>query len=627
MDDAGENRAAGEDWEKYGARKAREANAALIALFDTVFSEGGPKLRGFRDAIVGLCGQGKEIRAAIDESLRSTDWRRRLFGAHLAVQLGEVGNDGSASRLGERAKLEFSREFAADDAEHRLLAVLLATRIGLPPPLDALLERALRDSDGRVRTLAAVALVRGGSAGPAHLRMLQAGLVSGEPTIVGACAGALAGIRGDGIAASQFGVALREATPAAQHGMLMTLRDLGSSGATFAPCLAEFARSVDHDVRSRGEAIEALVVVTPESGVAETTLQWALRSTEVPLVLGALDGVAQSEHASEESVSLLGPLLSHREGRVRAAAVKAVGALGPKAAALSETLVSVLRKTEATDELHPLAQAMARVGRSVAEALRAAMECDPVQERLLVMGAMACMGAEGAKALAELISGDADEHAKVSAIGLLFHMGPDAISAYPTLAEVLLSTLDPDIAVAVMVTLCVHPSHAVVALPGLIRALITGPSEVAWYAAETLKKIGSPALPMLEEAWSELEEHDRAPLAPVLEFIRAGAGDPLVRFQRVDRSNLQRFVLVAEMLSDGVLRSRRSLAKSLQRKQSEAKIDPRLALTENSLRLACEHVEVALGAGPLIRAVSRRGIELTKRGRIEFEDARRFLAR
>jgi HEAT repeat protein len=256
----------------------------------------------------------------------------------------------------------------------------------------------------------------------------------------------------------------------------------------------------DPDTFVRAAAAEALAAVGPRT---LPMLRALARHRDPALRAGAVLALGSSRFASEGDIALIAAAVSDPNVRVRAAAVGALGRLGPPAAAAVPALVAALSDVSL----------VGRIGSVREAAVSALLSLGPSGRKALEDG--------GVSKVAEGLS-HVNPEVRLSAVRALEAMGPLAGPAVPVLAGRVRDWY-PDV---------VHRSFATLALVGPAGRL-----KLAELCADPDPKVRRKAASVL--TWSEgpLPQEAAAPLLKALADkdveVRAAAADALGRIRPV----------------------------------------------------------------------------------------------
>lgn len=214
---------------------------------------------------------------------------------------------------------------------------------------------------------------------------------------------------------------------------------LGRIGAPALPGLSAALDGPDLEMRLR--AIYAITRIGPEAHALAPKLAACLKEAE-SLRLASATALAR---IGKPSVSVLIPLVNHESDRVRRAAIKTLGEIGPPARDAVSALLGVAQEAAASPHIRAQAlEALSRIWpRGIVGAFAAALD-DPVEDvRVAAAKALRAGGRESAPAISELVAALEDPSSAVRghAALALGAIGRDAAGAAVALRSL---ANDPD---------------------------------------------------------------------------------------------------------------------------------------------------------------------------------------
>lgn len=604
----------------------RQTRQALRHWLRDTFSLASIRGRDLRD-LMATFPQRDDMGPALVEQLGNTRYLWRCAAALLLLMHWPPPQRISRAHS-RRALLTLSASCRSSSRHERFFAAGLASFVTAHPLLSRALVRLLDDSDMQVRVTAAVSLCAYGRADSRVLATLQHGLQSTSPYIRGSAAHGLlhAGVKVE-IACGQLHRAFLGADQIQQNALLGSFRAMGRKGEPFAHVVSKLVEDASLHPSIRGEALRALMSISPGSRRLARALQFALRTAERSLILASLDALAVAGQVTDEDIHIISTLLDRNDSEICKAAAAVIGRSGALAATAAPVLVAILCRTQSTSVLHATTCALISIGAPAIPLLLAG--ADDVEDlgRWRRLVALSHFGPKGAAPMGELLVPTADYETLDVLLQCLRVLGRDVIPATGHLVTLLDATDDPQVALGCIDVLRINAEHSAAATRGAIKWLLGATQEVSAAAERLLTEIGRPALEALDATVGMASQESADTIARVCAAIRQRDHDPLKRFRNLARDDVDRFTLIARRLNAGEVVSFRVLAKTLEAEQDLGTLRSSLGVAPATLRESLRRLEMQLGRGRLTNRRQGKVGSLSDLGREEYLAAEEYLKR
>ena len=228
-----------------------------------------------------------------------------------------------------------------------------------------------------------------------------------------------------------------------------------------------------------------------------------------------------------------------------------LAALGPKALAAAPILVSRAEVESDVEVWKSMAAAVAAGGEKVVPGLVSLLGSEKLRAVEFASASLELMGGIAAEEVARnCLSSATNEQARTFGLAFFRHVGSKAAGAISLLAQMLDEATDDETAGSVVVAIhSCGPTAARAAVGALIRCLLTRTTEVAAWAASTIRMIGPYAIPDLKTALGSAAESKRQPLEDLLRFLQPAGDDRFGKFALIKRDLLDVFVAVGDVFT------------------------------------------------------------------------------
>ncbi|QOJ14159.1 MAG: HEAT repeat domain-containing protein [Planctomycetia bacterium] len=559
---------------------------------------------------------------ALDHSETGCRLLAALLIVHTAEERPDLLDDRDALARATAVLTDGLRQETVDD---RLRACVLLTGYKAPPAAVPLLKRMMDDPDERLRVCAAAALSLIDAGNAQLIQTLRHGLHSELPALVQVAAHAFARL---GVhSAEPLGelIALLDSPDERYwYPALLALKQLGPSAAMTLGPLREFLADRRRPPSLRGFAAVAIGHVTRGSDGGIPALMGALSDAEPLVVNGAVDGLVEGGHASAMVVSRFAELIASPCEETRIAAARGLAAIGSRAAQAVPALAARVGKETNPRMIEVLARALGGAGTAAVPALTVILRGHDILVVPVVAAAFMNMGTEGIAALAATLRTESDAWTRVTLVAIVRELGASAASAVPALAGLLDETDDEELAACLIAAIHATGPGAAPAAPALVRCLVAGSDELASWCERALWSIGPDAAATVEAAIHAAQGDSRIRLENVLAGMRRDDDRRYIRFEQVEETDLQRFVLVADLFAEHGPLSLRAMEAMLRERTRSGLLAHDFSISASEIRLTLEKIEAHLGAPATDRGPGRKG-GLTDEGRRLASEAKAFL--
>lgn len=606
------------------ARKAVE-NLFRIAAGQDEF------LKNIPAALDELARRGEDLPPALAEAMLSKEPHERMMAAWflIALESGRPGFLDDPSLVDEAASVLVAglthREF-----KERLAACTMLSLGPVPSKAVRILRKLAedKDEDERVRVLAAAAVIVDHPGSVELIRTLERGLRSPQPGIAGAAATAMARLGLDTPEPIKALLsAFEEADPGVKYHILTGFKRLGPAAAGAIDMLCRFIDDRKNQVTLRGHAASVLGHVAKGTDRGDATLTRALRSREAPVLTGAVEGFKHLGHFPPDAAARLAEDLSADDEELRIAAVRGIASLGAAAAPAVSALVARLGREPSKQMVDGLADAIAACGETAVPSIIEIIKQQDYTKVPVAALALLRMGAAGGQALARALEIETDPHVRGFMVLVARDLGPSAAAVVPIMDYLLAQEADDEEA-AFYLLMAIHATGpaAAGAVAGILRCLLLGGDELAFYAERVLVTIGPQIADDLQYALS-LADTDlkRERVSRVLARLGGsiGVAEDLA-FSDLENLEIDKKLWTFVYVADVLLEAKHALgygriSDKLQEKKAAGQIPNDFPISARMLALDIKKVEENLKA-PLIDSIEGREGFLT-------DDARRKLPR
>ena len=542
IDGLGNRRARGRDRDRRQAvtRSAfalsKIGRAAIPALVEALKSDDTGQRAGAAKALAGMGGDAAPAIPELIANLKGEDEVRR----EMVEALGAIGA-GAVKPLMESLQAADARERAGAAMSLALLGVVAKESA---PVIFELLKT---DSDPQVRIALLSALPKIGIEPGAAVPALIAGIVDDNEQVRHAAINALVPMRsGRDLSLAALTTLLKENDAAMRQRAARALGRMGPAATPAVSALIEAARTSPAD----STLANALAEIGPEALPAVLAALKDAPAADAERLLGLLRGFGKP------ALAVLLEAFKNPSPQVRAAAARAVGAMGREAKTAVDPLFTLATDPEALPRAAALRALVAL--EAAAEKLKPLLEAAlrdaaPEVRRAGAAGVAGYGGgnAIGAAGLVDLID-DENPASRRSAIEGLGNMGAAAASALPALMERL---TDAELQIPAITAIGKIGPAAAPAVPRLIELQKGGavPVRVAALGALAgLAKEASAALPAVHESLKDGDADVRVAAIPALTAIEKdeekivaqllqGLGDESGRVRRPSAAALAKF--------------------------------------------------------------------------------------
>ena len=478
---------------------------AIPALVEALKSDDTGQRAGAAKALAGMGGDAVPAIPELIANLKGEDEVRR----ETVEALGAIGA-AAAKPLTESLKAADARERAG---AAMALALLGASAKESAPVIFDLLKT---DSDPQVRIALLSALPKIGLEPGAAVPALVAGIVDDNETVRHAAINALVPMRaGRDLALTALTALLKENNAAMRQRAARALGRMGPAATPAVPAIIEAARTSSAD----STLANALAEIGPEALPAVLAALKDAPPADAERLLGLLRGFGKP------ALPVLLEAFKNPTPQVRAAAARAVGAMGREAKAAVDPLFALATDAEALPRAAAFRALVAL--EAPAEKLKpmletASRDAAPEVRRAGAAGLAGYGGgnAIGTAGLVDLLD-DENPASRRSAIEGLGNLGAAAASALPALMERL---TDAELQIPAITAIGKIGPAAAPALPRLIELQKSGPVPVRVAALGALAGLGreaSAALPAVHDALKDEDADLRVAALPALTAIES----------------------------------------------------------------------------------------------------------
>ena len=446
-------------------------------------------------------------------------------------------------KIGGSAVAEVQKVLNDKDPDARKRALRILGRIG-PSASPAVLEisRLAKDDPDKEAKLVAVQVL--GEIGPgaaSAIPVLKASLE--DRSLRDAAQSSL--VRIGGVSVGPFTEGLKSSEPEVRLAAAKALRELGEKAEAAVPALIASIKDPDRDVRT--QAVFALGRIGPKAKAAvpalvdaleDEPLQGAISSALItigpeasipalgkaikdkrPQVRRAAVGMASLFRGESEKI-LPELVFALQDDALRVDAVRAIGAMGPKAEKAVPDVLKALNAYERSPGVYGEAiTALQRIGPKAVPALIATLKDKKRDIRAAAVRALASMDPPPDEALPNLIKvlEDEDSMVKTAAAGALERFGPKAMEAMPQLLKIAEGKDTAARATAIRTIGAIGGDARTLSI--LVRLMKDSEGAVARNAASSLRQLAPKALPGMKA------EEKRTLVPSLLEVLKGKNND------------------------------------------------------------------------------------------------------
>jgi len=521
------------------------------------------------------------------------------------------------------------------DEDNQLLACVLLSNGPIPSCTIPSLRKLVHHKIAQICVPSAAALIQAGLGGDIDpdigqaFRVLGVALRGGDQLLAGIAGSALIRF---GLRHKESARDLREVLPKLsddlQYSMLQTIRQLGPEAKSLFDVTAAILADTKKHAAVREAAAVALGSMTAGSDEATPLLKQALRSPHWQLVNGALRGLDAAGHLRDETVERLIDLLADEDEHMRLTAAMGVALMRKRAVPAIPVLIRRLGEEQSADAAGELVKALSSIGEAAVPSLTAVIVDGDGPRCEYAMQALAAIGSDSARTLAELLCKTDNARVRKMLLGTLVGMGRSATPGIPVMADILDKTDDDELASYAAMGIWVCGPAAVTAIYALLRCVaIRGCDDpVGMWAERALWAMRETAIPALESAIKETSGSHRTNLERALAGMDASFGSDLGRLLHYDKDDLfALFVDIGTVLELQGPTSWRTMADVLTEKHAQRLLTPGYKGTsQRFIGTRVRKLEQLLGLRLTTHGNNQKG-ELTQDGRAFLKEAREYL--
>jgi HEAT repeat protein len=425
-----------------------------------------------------------EARALVNETFRKENLTWRPAKRPLLAKRGSVGGGDVTSLI---------KDLESQDARTRARAAKGLGDLGPEAQLAIPgLLKAIKDNDALTRRAASDALAKIGPAAKADLPALAGALKDNNLEVQRYAAGAVGELGGD--AESAVPELLELATSGDALLKQIVLRALGKTGGgardKVIPVLSEALKDSQKDVRvAAAEGLTSLS--TGQSSDLPIFTALLKNQQDVEIRIQGARGLAKLGREAKPALGDLIAAAKDSDKKVRKAVIEALGPFGPEARNALPIFSEALKDNDKELRRAGL-QALAKMGAESKNSIPAIRDLlkDPElrKEALATLGKLGPVAKDAVPAMAELLK-DPDKDLKLETMAVLAALGPDAAKAVPNLI-VLFEDREITFRRRVAETLAKIGRPAITPL---VTALADNDLYIRWGACDTLAEMGPAA--------------------------------------------------------------------------------------------------------------------------------------
>lgn len=577
-----------------------------------------------------LLGDDYSIPALVEATGCGTP-RERLIAAFMTWGISRKAPGRIPSKAISQCREIFIKALSGDDDKLRLFACLLLSQSALPDEVIPILQKLIHSSSRLESVTAAAALSQSDSDLVIAVQVLHHALLDQDEVLSSVAGVALLRVGvGQEDAVRKISKHLLGLNPGTQYSILVAAKPLGIQAKGIFDAVAKILDDSKRPPEIRQVAAAALGCITTGSARATPMLMQALRSPDWEVVKGAVDGLEASGHFPDEAAGELANLLAHKDESIRVAAASGLAVMKERAAPALPMMLKRLSEETNLDIVGLLIPALSAIGSAAIPSLVAIIvEGDRLRAEP-AMQALAGMGSNAARTLAELLRQTEDERVRKMVVAVLVGMGRRAVPAIPVLADILDETDNDELAIHCTMSLCLCGPSAVAAIPALIRCITQrgcDDNAVGMWAERALWTMREHAIPALEGAIKANSNSQRKFLERALAGMGASFGSDLGRLEQFDCDDLlASFVDVGTILETKGETSFRDLAIILKDKEVKGALTPGYeGVSQSGIRKHLAALENKIGGPRLTTHGDNKKGDLTPGGRALLAEAREYL--
>lgn len=573
-----------------------------------------------------LTRAGEDVLGALAERFDDPDPVIKIVAAWTMYGVAREHPTRIPAPLAAQAELILNHVLRDGEADMRALTCLLFTRRSGPPSTTLLLRdlistkslvtlpavaalATMGDRSEHLHSIASETLEHGSRT--EHLLALHTLWKLGEP---------------DTKTARLMARLLRGASLPEKRMILQQILLMGPHAAASTPAVERLSSDSRQAIEIRALATQVLGTINPNSIKAHKPLLARLRNKRPEIVVGAIRGLMAAKKISPSSAEQLLRSLSSKHCSVRVAAALAIESLGPDQVDALDAVIRRLVKVTTGQDAESLARVLSSIGVASIPRLVNVLKTHDIRV-LPTMGlAIRRMGPDAVVALADHLLVETDEWVFSVLLVLVRDLGPEAAPAVPQLTTLLERTDDEATVLIAAAALSVCGRAGVVAVPSLLRWLISGSDELVETVERVIWGLGPEALPAITSALAGAEGPAQSRLSRVLSGMRTLDDPRFVRVRRIkSETDLQVFVHFVEAADSGTPVSYRAIAKEFKRRRALGLIPDNLPVTNVSISTAVKKISGQVGFDAPNSTHGRLGV-ISPEARAFYIEAKDYLA-